>query len=78
MNSKGVQELKSASGIAFLFAGVSKVTLWLKKVSKPFIYISCFWWAPPASIHCYNVFDFYTTWYGFPLHPPCVLTEHSH
>lgn len=27
MNSKGVQELKSASGIDFLFAGVSKVTL---------------------------------------------------
>lgn len=33
MNSKGVQELKSASGIDFLFAGVSKVTLWLKKIS---------------------------------------------
>lgn len=27
MNSNGVQELKSASGIDFLFAGVSKVTL---------------------------------------------------
>lgn len=38
MNSKDVQELKSASGIDFLFAGVSKVTLWLKQDKPLFIH----------------------------------------